>query len=201
MIKEYKSEAGFEMALKTRRIIRLKNGGFVKNDSMPRVDIFAHKQTGKFYGVPIYAMDFALGVLPNRAAVQGKDKNGVMKDWLEMDENYEFKFSLFPNDLIAVQKSGMENPILCYYEGFGITTAQIRVAKHSNNKADLTSDEIKIYGDISKKDKVEQPSLGIQGLQIFEKMKVSPLGEISACKFEPRQGVKLKSSPKFPNKG
>ncbi|MDA3055773.1 MULTISPECIES: type II CRISPR RNA-guided endonuclease Cas9 [unclassified Campylobacter] len=196
MIKEYKSEAGFEMALKTRRIIQLKNGGFVKNDSMPRVDIFAHKQTGKFYGVPIYAMDFALGVLPNRAAVIGKDKNGVMKDWLEMDENYEFKFSLFPNDLIAVQKSGMENPILCYYEGFGIATAQIRVAKHSNNKADLTSDEIKIYGDVSKKDKVEQPSLGIQGLQIFEKMKVSPLGEVGACKFEPRQGVKLKSSPK-----
>lgn len=119
-----------------------------------------------------------------------------MKDWLEMDENYEFKFSLFPNDLIAVQKSGMENPILCYYETFGIATASIKVAKHSNNKADLTSDEIKIYGDISKKDKVEQPSLGIQGLQIFEKMKVSPLGEVSTCEFEPRQGVKLKSSPK-----
>lgn len=28
----------------------------------------------KFYGVSIYAMDFVLGILPNKASVKGKDK-------------------------------------------------------------------------------------------------------------------------------
>ncbi|MDE5591911.1 MAG: type II CRISPR RNA-guided endonuclease Cas9, partial [Helicobacter sp.] len=96
LLKSYGGEKGIQKAIELGKIRQI-GTKIVKNEEMVRVDIFKHKQNGKFYGVPIYTMDFALGILPNKAVVGGKHE-GVIKDWLEMDSNYEFCFSLFKDD-------------------------------------------------------------------------------------------------------
>lgn len=101
---------------------------------MFRVDIFKHKKTNKFYAVPIYTMDFALKVLPNKAVVQGKDKkSGLIKDWILMDENYEFCFSLYKDSLILIQTKDMQEPELVYFNAFTSSTVSLIVSKHDNN--------------------------------------------------------------------
>ncbi|WP_408941413.1 type II CRISPR RNA-guided endonuclease Cas9 [Helicobacter sp. MIT 01-3238] len=165
------------------------------NGTMVRVDIFRHKVSGKFYGVPIYTMDFALGILPNKAVVGGKDKSGVIKDWLEMDSNYEFCFSLFKDDLILVQKKEMSKAELCYFMGFGIATASISVEKHDNHFDTLTENQKLLFSNATPKE-VKGLSIGIQNLKVFEKWQVSPLGEVSKAGFKEREPIALKSTPK-----
>ena len=192
--KEYGGQKGIERALNLGKI-RQVGTKIVSNGAMVRVDIFKHKQSGKFYGVPIYAMDFALGILPNKAVVGGKDKEGVIKDWLEMDFNYEFCFSLFKDDLILVQKKEMEKAELCYFVSFGVATASIQAEKHNNKFEDLSENEKMLYSNATTKE-VAGKSIGIQNLKIFEKYQVSPLGETKETEFAPRQAISLKSSPK-----
>lgn len=175
LLKEYGGTQGIQKALELGKIRQI-GTKIVSNGAMVRVDIFRDKK-GKFYGVPIYTMDFALGVLPNKAVVKGKDKEGVIKDWLEMDSNYEFCFSLFKDDLILVQKKEMEKPELCYFVSFGTANANIQVEKHNNKFEDLSENEKLLYTNATSK-KVKGESIGIQNLKIFEKYQVSSLGEI-----------------------
>lgn len=163
------------------------------NDVMVRVDIFRHKLSGKFYGVPIYTMDYALGVLPNKAVVGGKDsKTGIIKDWLEMDENYEFCFSLFKDDLILVQKKEMSKAELCYFCSFDISGGRIEIEKHNNLFTNLSHNEALLFNEVEK----QQGRTGIQNLKIFEKWQVSPLGEVKKAEFKERENISLKSTPK-----
>lgn len=191
---DYGGENGVQKAIGLGKIRQI-GTKIVKNEGMVRVDIFRHKQNGKFYGVPIYAMDFALGILPNKAVVQGKDKEGVIKDWLDMDSSYEFCFSLFKDDLILVQKKEMEKAEWCYFVSFDSTNAQINVEKHNNKFEDLSENEKLLYSNATTKE-VAGKSIGIQNLKIFEKHQVSPLGEIQKVESMPRQAISLKSSPK-----
>ncbi|MDY5557270.1 MAG: type II CRISPR RNA-guided endonuclease Cas9, partial [Helicobacter sp.] len=145
--------------------------------------------------VPIYTMDFALGILPNKAVAIGKDKEGVIKDWIEMDSNYDFCFSLFKDDLILVQKKAMEKAELCYFVSFDVSTASIQVEKHNNKFEGLSENEKILYSNATQKE-VAGKSIGIQNLKTFEKYQVSPLGEVQKAESESRQEIKLKSSPK-----
>ena len=193
LLKNYGGKQGVQKALELGKIRQI-GTKIVSNGAMVRVDIFKDKK-GKFYGVPIYTMDFALGVLPNKAVVSGKDKNGVIKDWLLMDENYEFCFSLHKDDLILVQKREMSEPCLCYFVGFVSSNAQINVAKHDNKFENLKADEKLLFSNATPKEVVGK-SIGIQNLKVFEKYKVSPLGEVKKADFEARQNISLKTSPK-----
>ncbi|MBT0611937.1 hypothetical protein [Campylobacter hyointestinalis] len=98
-------------------------------------------------------MDFALGILPNKACVKGKDNQGNIKDWLEMDENYEFKFSLFKDDLIRIQKSGMSEAVVCYYNSFNVSSCSISVEKHNADAKDLSDNEKLLYSSSKNKRK------------------------------------------------
>ncbi|WP_295699566.1 type II CRISPR RNA-guided endonuclease Cas9 [uncultured Helicobacter sp.] len=199
LMKQYGGQKGIEKAIALGKIRRI-GTKIVKNGNMVRVDIFKHKQNGKFYGVPIYTMDFALGILPNKAVVSGKDKEEVIKDWLEMDNSYEFCFSLFKDDLILVQKKDMEKAELCYFVSFDSALAQIQVEKH-NNKLEGLSDNEKLLYTNATKEKVVGKSIGIQNLKIFEKYQVSSLGEVQKADFTPRQNIALKLSPKYKKRG
>ncbi len=194
--KEYGGQEGIQKALELGKIRQI-GTKIVSNGAMVRVDIFRHKQSRKFYGVPIYTMDFALGILPNKAVVSGKDKQGVIKDWLEMGSGYEFCFSLFKDDLILVQKKEMGKAELCYFVSFGVATASIQVEKHNNKFEDLSENEKLLYSNATPKEVVGK-SIGIQNLKVFEKYQVSPLGndEIQKAESMPRQAISLKSSPK-----
>jgi len=73
--------------------------GVAKNDTMLRVDVFSKQ--GRFHLVPVYVHHRVKG-LPDRAIVAFKDED----EWTQIDDSFEFLFSLYPNDLVRVtQKS------------------------------------------------------------------------------------------------
>lgn len=194
LLKSYGGAKGVERALALGKMRKV-GAKIVSNGAMVRVDIFRHKRSGKFYGVPVYTMDFALGILPNKAVVVGKDKNGVINDWLEMDSHYEFIFSLYKDDLLLVQKKEMQKPELCYFVSFGVSTASIQVAKHDNNFSTLTKNQKLLFNNATQED-VSGKSIGIQNLQVFEKWQVSVLGEVKRTQSYPRENISLTSKAK-----
>ena len=190
----YGGKEGVQRALSLGKIRQI-GTKIVANGPMERVDIFKHKQSGRFYAVPIYTMDFALGILPNKAVVSGKDtKSKVIKDWLEMDSSYEFCFSLFKDDVIEVQKRDMEKPELAYFVSLDASDGRIKVRHHCNDITKINENQKKLFSEAIEKEVVGRGS--IQNLKVFKKYKVSPLGEIKEAKYEPRQPIALKTSPK-----
>ena len=194
LLKTYGGQEGVKRAINLGKIRQI-GSKVADNGSMVRTDIFRHKSSGKFYGVPIYTMDYALGKLPNKAVVGGKDKAGVIKEWLEMDENYEFCFSLFKDDLLLVQKKEMSKAELCYFVNFTTSTASINVEKHDNHFATLTDNQKLLFTNATPQE-VKGLSIGIQNLKVFEKWQVSPLGEVKKAEFKKRENISLKSTPK-----
>jgi len=139
--------------------------GLAKNDSMPRVDLFQNKKTKKYYLVPIYISDFVKDKLPNKAIVAGN------KPWIEMDDDYEFKFSFYKSDLIEIQtkKTATKESIqlLGYYDSTHSGTANLTIKSHDGR---------------------EEFSLGSQNLMFIKKYQVDALGNYVEVKNEKRQG-------------
>ena len=204
VIKDYGGREGLERALQSGKIHALIKRGkkkkddlefhkFALNENMPRLDIY--KRGSKFYAVPIYAMDFAKGKLPNIAIGD-----------IEMNES-EFCFSLFKDDLIAIRKTGMSEAVKCYYKTFDIALCRIFVEKHDNYYVAMNKNESKLFtekerakkGENLKSDnerKIIGGRVSIQNLEIFEKWQVSPLGEVSKAEFKEREPIALKSTHK-----
>lgn len=195
LLKTYGGKEGVERAIKLGKVRQI-GSKIADNGTMVRVDIFRHKVSGKFYGVPIYTMDFALGILPNKAVVGGKDKSGIIKDWLKMDSNYEFCFSLFKDDLILVQKKEMSKAELCYFKRFKTSGPSIEVAKHDNFAKNITPNQEQIFKLSEDRLSIEESMIAFQNLEVFEKWQVSPLGEVSKAEFKEREPIALKSTPK-----
>lgn len=145
--------------------VKLKHG-VALNDSMPRVDLFQNKKTNKYYLVPIYVGDFVKDKLPNKAIVAGN------KPWIEMDDEYEFKFSFYKRDLIEVKtkKTATKESVqvLGYYDSTHSGTAQIFIKSHDGN---------------------EEFILGSQNLVFIKKYQVDALGSYVEVKNEKRQGT------------
>lgn len=210
----YKGEENIKNAFKWGKIRRLNKRNdtiqigdkFARNERIIRLDIFKDKK-GKFYGVPIYTMDFALGVLPNMAcptSVTDKKTQNLV-EWVVLDSSYVFCFSLFPNDLILIKKSGMDEGVYCYYENFNPSNSSLTIAKHDNKAkedlSDLSEDEKILFKHKAEKGvvKIIGEGVGIRNLKIFEKYQVSPLGEVKKAEFKERENISLKSSPKAQN--
>lgn len=180
------SKDTMEDALKLGKVRQI-GTKIVSNASMVRLDIFKRKKDNKFFGVPIYTMDFAKGILPNKAV--------GAKEWIDMNEDYEFLFSIFPNDLLCIKKKGMEKAELCYYVSFDIGgSGVIKAEFHSNHLVSLTGNQKLLFSE-AKQEKV-QGRISIQNLETFEKWQVSPLGEVKKAKFKKRENISLKSTPK-----
>ena len=180
------SKDTMEDALKLGKVRQI-GTKIVSNASMVRLDIFKRKKDNKFFGVPIYTMDFAKGILPNKAV--------GAKEWIDMNEYYEFLFSIFPNDLLYIRKKGMEKAELCYYVSFDIGgSGVIKAEFHSNHLVSLTGNQKLLFSE-AKQEKV-QGRISIQNLEIFEKWQVSPLGEVKKAEFKKRENISLKSTPK-----
>lgn len=93
--------------------------GMCDNGDMPRVDVFTKE--GKYYLVPIYVADFAKEELPNRAIVAGKGK-----EWKEMDDSYQFLFSLAKDDILRI-KLKKDEPFIGYFKSADSSTANIKL--------------------------------------------------------------------------
>lgn len=164
------------------KAVKLNDGkNLAKNESMPRVDIFQHIKTKKYFVVPIYVSDFVKKALPNKAIVQGKNKDGTPKEWLEMDENYEFRFSIFKDELIEIQTkktaSKEAKNVLGYFVSVHSGTAAITLKSHDNQEHN-----------IFKKDSENtcSVSLGIQNAEYVKKYQVDALGSRHEIKQEQR---------------
>lgn len=148
-------------------------GGFAKNASMPRLDVFTKKnKKGKneFFLVPIYVSDFGKE-LPNKAINKGKS------GWIEMTNDYTFLFSLFPDTLIAINPTGKpEDEFLGYYKGCDIDSGRIVVdAPDRNQKGVRFSTKTAAY---------------------IKKYQVGILGDYHEIKHEKRLDIKKKGNVK-----
>ena len=143
--------------------VQLKNGAIAENANMVRVDVF--EKDNKNYLVPIYVSDFAKNELPNKAICANKDE----KEWIEMTEKYKFKFSLYPNDLVKIKRKN-EKEFYAYYCSTHRGTGAINLLA------------------VNGESRIE--SVGVKGLEIFEKYQVDILGNISKINKEKREGVK-----------
>ncbi len=145
------------------------------NDSMVRIDIF--KKQNKYYIVPVYIKDIVAERLPNKAIVANKPYD----KWLEMDETFEFQFTLYPNDLLyfshkkgakfkTTNKKEKKECIIkegfVYYTSAMSSTGGIAVKTHDN--------------------KYNAINMGVQTLLAFEKYRVDELGQITKVKKETR---------------
>jgi CRISPR-associated endonuclease Csn1 len=145
-------------------------GGIANNGDMLRIDIFTKK--GKFYAVPIYVADAVKSELPNLAAAPLKQED----EWEQLDDSFEFKFSLHPNDWVKVTFKGKETKE-GYYTAFNRWTAAIDIWVHDRNPE-------------KGKNGLFQ-GVGIKTAATLEKYHVDMLGNRYLAKPETRQPICL----------
>lgn len=142
-------------------------GGLADNGGMIRTDVFS--KDGRYYLVPVYRADAIKGELPNRAIVNGKPES----EWREMDETYEFKFSLYSGDMVELIRN--KDAWTGYFVGTSRSTGSLTLAAHDGRWV--------------------QSSLGVaQGVVSFTKLHIDVLGRtVTRVKREKRRG--------FPKRG
>ena len=132
--------------------------GLAGNGGMVRVDVYT--KGGKFYLVPQYIANVAQHQLKTKAIVQGKAES----EWTQIDESFDFCFSLCRNDLVKVtDRKG--TCVFGYYLGTDRATGAIGIIKH---------------------DASSQTRVGVKTCLTFEKYIVTPLGEYHKVRKEPR---------------
>lgn len=149
------------------------------NGSMVRIDVF--KTPKKYVFVPIYVNDTVKVELPTKASVALKPYSS----WIEIKEE-EFQFSLYPRDMVhIVHKKGFtafyngENSgpkkvtdFYGYFTSANIAVSAINVVAHDNS----------FYGQ----------SIGIAGLEKFEKFEVNYFGSYHKVNEKTRQTFQRK---------
>jgi CRISPR-associated endonuclease Csn1 len=159
--------------------------GIADNDKMLRVDVFS--KAGKFHLVPVYVHHRVAKTLPDRAIVAFKDED----EWTLIDESFEFRFSLYPNDLVKiVQKNAV--PIWAYYRSCHSGTGAINAVLHDRNffGEKTTSKQLHEKGKIPGNDKIGLiEGIGVKTALSLEKFHVDVLGRIYPAKPEPRRGL------------
>jgi CRISPR-associated endonuclease Csn1 len=142
-------------------------GGIAKNDAMLRVDVFT--KAGRFHLVPVYVHHSVAKALPDRAIVAFKDE----AEWTQIDDSFDFCFSLYPNDLVRVAlKDGVR---LGYYAGCDRSTACIHLWAHDRNQQAGKDGLIR--------------SIGVKTARSVAKFNVDVLGNIYPATPETRRGL------------
>lgn len=142
-------------------------GGVAKNDSMLRVDVFT--KAGKFHLVPVYVHHRVTG-LPDKAIVQGKNEN----EWTQIDDSFEFLFSLYPNDLVRVTQKG-KPPSTGYFASCHRGTGAISIWLHDRNTTATKAGAVE--------------GIGVKTALSLEKFNVDVLGHIYPARAEHRHGL------------
>lgn len=145
----------------TKSFVRDVNGGVAENGSLVRIDLF--EKEGMYYVVPIYVGDTVLKQLPIKISASNR---GYYK-WVELDENYRFKFSLYANDLIRIVTKDEDR--FFYFSYFDNDGNRIKF--------------LNINGPTGK----NENRYGVRSIKLIEKYNVSTLGDISLVKSEERQ--------------
>ncbi len=104
-------------------------GGIANNGDMIRTDIFTDGK--RFYSVPLYVSNKVKHEFPNRAVVANKPET----EWTEINHDFEFMFSLYPNDWVSIQVKKDEPAREGYYAGLDRATGAISLWAHDRNRA------------------------------------------------------------------
>lgn len=132
------------------------NKGLVAKDGMIRIDIY--EKDGKYFSVPVYRYQLAIGVVPKKAALASKSE----ELWPIMTDEYKFKFSIYKNDLIKIDYNKKQG-FFGYYNKFNRNTASITIESHDNSN--------------------KPSNVGIKSdVKIFEKYEVDVLGRYKRIK-------------------
>ena len=145
-------------------------GGLANNGTMLRTDVFVKKnKKGKdeFYMIPIYLSNLG-GLLPDKAIVSGKNE----ADWVIIDDSFDFKFSIYMDDLIKLTKK--DKVIYGYFKGTDRCLGQVTVEAH--DRSFLVS------------------SIGVKTQDSFQKYAVDVLGNVIEIKQEKRLPLTLVKS-------
>lgn len=146
-------------------------GGIAKNDTMLRIDVFQHKKDGKYYVIPVYVHHAVAKNLPDRAIVAFKDED----EWtLVKGDDFDFLFSLHPNDLIRITQKNKQ-PITGYYGSCHRGTGCLNIWLHDRNTKDAKNGAIE--------------GLGIKTATAIEKLHVDTLGNIHPAAPENRRDL------------
>src|SRR5699024_4232127 len=122
------------------RVFHLDDKTVAENASIARTEVFRHKETGKFYLAPVYVSDVMAGRKPEKFITAKKP----YEDWIDISEEYEFLFNLFPNDVIKIRMrrekisklhiSGERKwtEKMCYYKGVQYSDGRINIIDNLN---------------------------------------------------------------------
>ncbi|WP_010632729.1 type II CRISPR RNA-guided endonuclease Cas9 [Sporolactobacillus vineae] len=161
---------------KANQIVPLRDEAVAYNASIVRTEVYRNKETGKFYLAPVYVSDVFAGREPRRFI----RANVPYEQWVNITDKFTFLFNLYPNDVIYIKmkkvkttKSNINKTIswqesYFYFKGTDIHTGAITIIDHMNSFTDR---------------------VGTQGLQLFEKYQVDPLGNLSRVHGETQYGV------------
>lgn len=158
------------------RAFHLDDKTIAENGSIARTEVFRHRETGKYYLAPVYVNDVLNKHVPNKFITQRKSYD----NWLDITDQYEFLFNLFPNDIIRI-KMPLEKTSKTfsggfskwregtfYFKGVHTGTAQLMIVDHMNSFKD---------------------AIGSQKLILFDKYQTDPLGTLSKVHQETRYGI------------
>jgi CRISPR-associated endonuclease Csn1 len=144
-------------------------GGVADQASMWRVDVF--RKGGRYFLVPLYQADRKRGQpLPDHACVAHKPRS----EWDRIDDSFDFRFSLYPNDLIRVKQRG--KTFFGYFAGADIASANIDILVHDRNPS------------ISKNGVWRGVGIKV-GVEDFTKFHVDILGNSHTAQEETRRGL------------
>jgi len=146
-----------------------KDAAVAKNSDMVRVDVF--EKGGKYYLVPIYSWQVAKEILPDRAIIAFKDE----EEWQLIDDSFNFKFPLHPNDLVEVitKKARIFGYFASCHRGTG--NINIRIYDLDNK--------------VGKNGILE--GIGVKTALSFQKYQIDELGkEIRPCHLKKRPPVR-----------
>lgn len=138
----------------------LVNGGLADNGSMIRIDIFLKDK--KYYIVPVYVAQTVYRELPDKAITAHKPES----EWIQMDDTFEFEFSLYPGDLLKIEDK--KKTLFGYYTGCNRATGSIDLDAHDRSTKFV--------------------SIGIRNASKITKYCVDPLGYITPVSKEKRHG-------------
>lgn len=146
--------------------MRQVNCGVAQNGDLVRIDLFL--KDNKYHMVPIYVMDTAHSELPRKVVTGGKG----YALWKELDDTFEFQFSLYPYDLVRMRKDDIDR--FLYF-----------------NSIDIDSDRI-IFKEPNEPHKPGDRRYSLKTIDKLDKYQIGILGDISIVRKESRQPFNTK---------
>lgn len=154
-----------KVEVERKSFVRNVNGGVSENGDLVRIDIF--KKDGKYAMIPIYVIDTVKDMLPNKIVTSGRG----YEQWKELDDTYEFQFSLHPYELVRVQRD-QEDKFLYF------------------NTIDIDGNRI-IFREPNVPHKQTDRRYSLGTIDLLEKYEVDVLSRVSLVKKEKRRSFHI----------